>query len=82
VTAVTPAYGGVALRGVFVIEMAELARVLEALGCPAEKSAAMAAQLEKRATQLAAEKGCSHDAARQHLLTLMRQGWAARAKGL
>jgi hypothetical protein len=63
------------------MEPAELARLLTALGCPAEKSAAMAAQLEKRATQLAAEKDCSLDAARQHLLTLMRQGWAAQLKG-
>jgi hypothetical protein len=30
---------------------------LVALGCPSEKSAEMAAQLDKRARQLAAEKG-------------------------
>jgi len=66
----------------FVIELAELARVLVALGCPAEKSADMAAQLDRRACQLAVEKGCGHDAALQHLLTLMRQGWAAREKGI
>lgn len=63
-------------------EIAELARVLVALGCPAEKAAGMAAQLDKRARQLAAEKGRSHDEALQHLLTLMRQGWAAKEKGL
>jgi hypothetical protein len=66
----------------FMVELAELARVLVALGCPAEKSADMAAQLDKRARQLAAEKGCDHEAALQHLLTLMRQGWAAREKGV
>ena len=37
----------------------------------------MAAQLDKRARQLAAEKGRSYEAAMQHLLTLMKQGWAA-----
>jgi len=64
-----------------VIELAELARVLVALGCPAEKSADMAAQLDKRARQLAAEKGCDQDDALRHLLALMRQGWAAREQG-
>jgi len=64
-----------------VIEQTELAQVLVALGCPAEKSAEMAAQLDKRARQLAAEKGCAEAEALQHLLTLLRQGWAAREKG-
>ena len=59
------------------IDLAELAQVLVVLGCPAEKSADLAAHLDKRARQIAAEKGCSPDAALQHLLSLMRQGWAA-----
>jgi hypothetical protein len=59
------------------VEISELAKVLAALGCPAEKSADMAAQLDKRARQLAAEKGHSYEEALQHLLTLMKQGWAA-----
>jgi hypothetical protein len=59
------------------VEISELAKALVALGCPPEKSADMAAQLDKRARQLAAQKGCSADEARQHLLNLMRQGWAA-----
>jgi hypothetical protein len=63
------------------MEVAELAQVLVALGCPAEKSAGLAAQLDKRARQLAAEKGRSHDEALQHLLALMRQGWAAQERG-
>ena len=63
------------------MELQELARVLVALGCPAEKSAEMAAQLDKRARQLAAEKGRSYDEAIQHLVALMRQGWAAKEKG-
>jgi hypothetical protein len=60
------------------MEIAELAKVLVALGCPAEKSAEMAAQLDKRARQLAAQKGRSYEEALQHLLTLMKQGWAAQ----
>jgi len=59
------------------METAELAKVLVALGCPAEKSADMAAQLDKRARQLAETKGRSYDEALQHLLKLMSQGWAA-----
>lgn len=61
----------------FVMQISELAQVLVALGCPAEKSADMAAQLDKRARQLAAEKGRSYEEALKHLLTLMKQGWAA-----
>ena len=59
------------------MEISELAKVLVALGCPSEKSSEMAAQLDKRARQLAAEKGRSYDEALQHLLALMKQGWAA-----
>jgi hypothetical protein len=56
------------------VEISELAKLLVALGCPAEKSAEMATQLDKRAKQLAAEKGRTYEDALQHLLTLMRQG--------
>ena len=63
------------------MEIAQLAQVLVALGCPAEKSAEMAAQLDKRARQLAAEKNRPYDEALQHLVTLMRQGWSAKEKG-
>jgi len=59
------------------VEISQLAQALVALGCPAEKSADMAAQLDKRARQLAAEKGRSYEEAMRHLLTLMQQGWAA-----
>jgi hypothetical protein len=64
------------------VEISQLAQVLVALGCPAEKSAEMAAQLDKRARQLAAEKDRSYEEALKHLLTLMKQGWAASGKGL
>jgi len=63
-----------------VMELSQLAQVLVALGCPAEKSSDMAAQLDKRARQLAAEKGRSYEEALKHLLTLMKQGWAAQSK--
>jgi hypothetical protein len=59
------------------MEISELAKVLTALGCPVEKSAEMAAQLDKRARQLAEQKGRPYDEALKHLLNLMRQGWAA-----
>ena len=64
------------------MEISELAKLLTTLGCPSEKSAAMAAQLDKRARQLAEQKGRSYNDALQHLLNLMKQGWAARGKGL
>jgi len=62
--------------------LAELAQLLSAMGCPQEKSEAMAGHLDKRARQLAARKGTSRTKALHHLLSLMRQGWAAKEKGL
>ena len=62
------------------MEIAELAKVLVALGCPAEKSAEMAMQLDKRARQFATQKGRSYEEALQHLLNLMRQGWSASGR--
>ncbi|HVU26987.1 MAG TPA: hypothetical protein VHG71_04535 [Verrucomicrobiae bacterium] len=59
------------------MEISELAKILVTLGCPAEKSSEMAAQLDKRARQLAAEKNRSYKDALKHLLALMKQGWAA-----
>ena len=64
------------------MEISDLATVLIALGCPQEKSAEMAAQLDKRARQLAAEKNRTYDEALEHLLKLMAQGWAAKEKGV
>jgi hypothetical protein len=58
-----------------------LAQALVALGCPQEKSAEMATQLDKRARQLAQTKGRSYQEALAHLLGLMRQGWAAQGQG-
>ena len=42
----------------------------------------MAAQLDKRAKQLAAEKNRTYDEALEQLLKLMAQGWAAKEKGV
>ena len=64
------------------MEIPEIAKVLVALGCPVEKSTGMAMQLDKRARQLAEQKGRTYEEALEHLLTLMRQGWAAKEKGL
>ena len=63
------------------MEISELTQVLVALGCPAEKSTAMAAQLDKLARQLAAEKNQSYEESLKYLVGLMRQGWSAKEKG-
>jgi len=60
----------------------QLAPVLEQLGCPKIKSLEMAAQLDKRARQLAEQKGRSYEEAMAHLLQIMKQGWAAKERGL
>jgi hypothetical protein len=58
----------------------QLTSALVATGCPPDKSVEMAAQLDRRARQLAEQKGRSYDEALAHLLNLMKQGWAAREK--
>lgn len=55
----------------------QLATTLIGLGCPKDKAPEMAAQLDKRARQLSAQKSQSYEAALTHLLGLMSQGWAA-----
>ncbi len=57
-----------------------LPAALAALGCPAEKCDEMAQQLDRRARQLSAETGRSHDEALVHLLKLMAGGWAAQSR--
>lgn len=64
------------------MDLHELGAALIALGCPADQSAEMAAQLDKRARQLAERKDRTYDEALAHLLGLMKQGWAARGRGL
>jgi len=64
------------------MQLTKLAETLRLLGCPADKSEAMAVQLDRRARQLAAAKGRSYEQALAHLLDLMKQGWAAQNKNL
>jgi len=64
------------------VAIEDLARALVGLGCPAEKSLEMAQQLDKRAQQVAEEKSQTYEQAMTHLLNLMRQGWAAKERGL
>lgn len=63
------------------MEISDLAQVLVALGCPQEKAPEMAAQLGKRAHQLAEQKDRTYEEALEHLLKLMAQGWAAGGRG-
>jgi hypothetical protein len=63
-------------------DLTQLATLLVAMGCPTEKSSEMAAQLDKRAQQLSAQKNKTYEEAMSHLLNLMKQGWAAKEKGI
>lgn len=58
----------------------QLASLLAQMGCPTSKSNEMAAQLIRRASQLAKTTGRAEPEAMRHLLGLMRQGWAAQNK--
>ena len=60
----------------------QLALLLEQVGCPAEKTREMALQLDRRASQLSESKGRTKEDALRHLIQLLRQGWAAKARGL
>jgi hypothetical protein len=62
------------------MDIVDLAKALVVLGCPSAKADEMARQLDKRARQLAVEKQQSYEEALQHLLCLMRQGWAAQMR--
>ncbi len=62
--------------------MEELEALLAGLGCPTEKAAEMAAQLDKRARQLAQATGRTYEEALEHLLRLLSQGWAATERGI
>ena len=64
------------------VDLNQLASLLGVMGCPPDKTAEMARQLDKRARQLAQAKGRTYEEALQHLLELLRQGWAARNQGL
>ncbi len=53
-------------------EQAALTGALQQLGVPANKAPAMAAQLDKRAYQLAEQDGRTHQDALLHLLQLIK----------
>ena len=53
-------------------EQAALEQALAQLGVPTEKAPEMAAQLDKRAHQLAADGDRTHEQALLHLLKLMK----------
>ena len=62
------------------METGVIAQALVALGCPPDKAPEMAAQLDRRARQLAEARGKSYEEALTHLLRLMAGGWAAQEK--
>ena len=63
------------------MDLFQLAEMLVAMGCPREKSGEMAAQLDKRARQLADANSSTYEQSIGHLLGLMKQGWAAKERG-
>lgn len=63
-------------------DLTQLAALLRQFGCPPNKTDVLAAQLDKRAHQLASVKDKSYEESLMHLLRLMRQGWAAKDKGI
>ena len=64
------------------VELSHLTDLLSTLGCPKDKAAEMAVQLDKRARQLMSRKGTTYEQAMAHLLALLKQGWAAKERGL
>jgi hypothetical protein len=59
-------------------ELEQLTQLCERLGAPPAQAANMAAQLLKRAEQIAAERGGTREAALKRLLDLMIQGRAGK----
>ena len=57
---------------------ADLAKLLTTMGCPKTKAHEMAVQVARRSRQLSKERNISCDETMTHLLSLMRQGWAAK----
>ena len=60
----------------------ELISFLQTIGVPSENAGPMAEQLEKRATQLSEKRNQSYDESLAHLINLLKQGWAAKQKGI
>lgn len=57
-------------------ELEQLTQLCERLGAPGKQAATMAAQLLKRAGQLASERGITHEAALKGLLDVLMKGRA------
>ena len=57
-------------------ELEQLTQLCERLGAPPAQAATMAAQLAKRATQLAAERGLTREVAMARLLEAVVKGRA------
>ena len=69
-------------RFAVLMTLEQIAALLIAMGCPGEKAPEMARQLDKRARQLAEQTARPYNEALAHLLKLMKQGWAAKEKGI
>jgi hypothetical protein len=60
----------------------EIRDFLLKLGAPPADALAMAQQLDKRARQMQTERGQSYEEALGHLIGMLKQGWAAKERGL
>ena len=58
----------------------EVEKLLLEMGLPTETPGPLAEQLLKRARQLAEKRGWSVRHALEHLIGLLKQGWAAKNK--
>ena len=57
---------------------AELETFLGTLGVPPQNAGTMAQQLEKRARQLSEKRSQPYEESLNHLVFLLKQGWAAK----
>lgn len=57
---------------------AEVEKLIHDMGLPTDTPAALADQMLKRARQLAEKRGWSVHHALEHLIGLLKQGWAAK----
>lgn len=62
-------------------ELEQLTQLCERLGAPAAQARTMAAQLMKRADQIAAERGIAREAALKGLLDVVVKGRAGEVAG-
>ena len=61
--------------------VAEVEKLIQEMALPTETPAMLAGQILKRARQLAERRGLSTRECLDHLLNLLKQGWAAKQKG-